>query len=193
MKFLLAKMIRRIRRIMGLPVPLMSLDRKILEDLILPAYAEREEIRDVLFVGVRDYTAHYQMLLPNRNYYTLDKDESARRWGARQHFTDGVENLAKHFTENSLDLIILNGVFGWGLDRFDECESAFSACYSCLRPGGELMLGWNNVPEHLPVSLDSITALGHFEKVVFNNLGVHRFETETSNNHTFDFYRKPRR
>lgn len=187
----LAAIIRRLRRMMGLPVPLATEDRRVLEEVILPFYAARADIREVLSVGVRDYTGHYPGLLPGKSFYTLDNDPLVRRWGGCRHVVDGVENLALHFAPASLDLILLNGVFGWGLDRLEGCEKAIAACHGCLRPGGELVVGWNDVPQHRPFPLESIQALGRFVPECFPPLGVQRYVTATANRHTYDFYRVP--
>ena len=51
-----------------------TLDRDTLEQVILPAYAARADIKTVLFVGCAWYTRHYEGMLPGRVYWTIDPD-----------------------------------------------------------------------------------------------------------------------
>jgi hypothetical protein len=91
-------------------------DRKILEDTILPAIAGSPEYQRILFIGCDWYTRGYQRVFAGRDYWTLEIDSSKSKYGARQHIVDSAENLALHFKPNSLDIIVCNGVIGWGLD-----------------------------------------------------------------------------
>ena len=61
--------------------------------------------------------------------------------GARRHIVDRLENVTRHFGEGALDLIVCNGVFGWGLDDPDGVDEAFRGCHRCLRAGGVFVLG----------------------------------------------------
>jgi hypothetical protein len=40
-----------------------------------------------------------------------------------------VEHLDRHFPKAHFDLILCNGVYGWGLDDRASCERAFQRCY----------------------------------------------------------------
>ncbi|HVK06618.1 MAG TPA: class I SAM-dependent methyltransferase, partial [Armatimonadaceae bacterium] len=166
---------------------------RLLEQVILPDLARRAELRRVLFVGCAWYTESYERFFPGREYWTLDLDPEQARFGARggRHLVDSASRVAGHFAPASLDLIVLNGVYGWGLDARDDLEEAFGGFRACLRPGGLLLVGWNDVPEHTPVPLESIDALKPFAPWVFAPLGGARIPTDTELRHTFDFYQKP--
>jgi hypothetical protein len=70
--------------------------------------------------------------------------------GARRHIIAGLESIDAHIAPASLDLIICNGVFGWGLDD----RTALRAFELLQRPAtrGELIIGWNGV-RHRPLEL----------------------------------------
>lgn len=182
---------RVIRKRLGLPTPLNTTDRIILEQSILPFYVSQPDIRTVLFVGCSSYTVQYQRQFFSRvNFWTIEPDATRARYGSNKHVIAPLENLEQHFAANTFDLIICNGVYGWGLDRPDQLETAFRQCHACLRSGGYFLLGWDDIPERAPVALDSVSSLQRFNRHEFPVLGTWRLATDTPYRHTFDFYRK---
>jgi SAM-dependent methyltransferase len=172
-------------------VPLPVEDRRVLETRILPYFAERPEYGRVLFVGCDWYTKPYATLFASREYWTLEPDPRRRRFGGARHVMDGLQNLAAHFEAGYFDLILCNGVVGWGLNEAAAVEAAFGACVTRLREGGVLVLGWNDVPERRPFPLEESTALRCLSPFVLPPLGVSRHETATRGRHVYAFFRKP--
>ena len=181
---------RALRYALRLPTPLATEDRRVLEQIIFKHYAARDDMRSVLFVGCQWYTKHYEGLFPHRNYWTIDPSARSRKFGARQHVMAPLERLDEFFPEGYFDLVICNGVYGYGLDTLEQCELAFSRCHTRLRTGGELVFGWNNVPERMPVPLESIDSLKRFRTLVFAEFDSWRYVTDTPYAHTYDFYRR---
>jgi len=183
--------LRAARYALGLPVPLDTEDRRVLEQEIFPFFQRQSGIRTVLFVGCDWYTRHYERaFFAGRNYWTLDVSPAARKHGGRQHVVAPLESLAGHFPPDFFDLIFCNGVYGYGLDTREQCELAFAACHSRLKKGGCFVLGWVDIPQRTPVPLDSLAALRHFEKMTFPPAGSWRYPTATPYRHTYDFYAK---
>ena len=176
---------------LGIDLYMRTDDRRILENVILPYYAGRKDFGKLIFVGCEWYTRGYNKIFSNHEYWTMDKSTHKEQYGARLHIEDKLENLTTHFQENELDLIICNGVMGWGLDEPGEIERAFTSSFKCLRPGGHFVLGWNNTPDHLPLPLEDIAALKAFEPYIFPALSKHRYLTGNPNHHIYSFYRKP--
>lgn len=182
---------RVIRKRLKLPTPLNTTDREVLEQRIFPQYCADQEIRDVLFIGCDSYTAHYQReYFSSVRYVTMEPDPQLSRYGAEEHVIAPLEELGEYYSPNTFDLIICNGVFGWGLDRSDQCEQAFMNCHACLREGGQFLLGWDDVPRRKPVPLEKLASLKRFRKRIFPEFGTWRFLTDTPYRHTYDFYRK---
>lgn len=186
---------RFLRRRLRLPTPVDTADRRVLERIIVPGYLAELPVSRVLFVGCDNYTAHYQReLFATCEYWTIDSNPKMRPFGAkRQHVIAPLEDLAKHFPEQYFDLIICNGVYGWGLDTAEQCEAAFAQCYVCLNTGGHLLIGWNDIPTHThraSVLLPEVANLARFEKYHFPALGTWRYVTDTPYRHTYEFYRK---
>jgi len=183
--------VRAVRYALGLPVRMATEDRRVLEQLIFPFFRDLPEVHNVLFVGCDWYTKHYQRtFFRAKNYWTLDFNPAARRFGAAQHVQAPLEQLTRHFPAGTFDLIVCNGVYGFGLDAPAQCEAAFEQCHLCLAPNGYFVLGWNAIPARDPVPLAQIAALDRFQKFTFAPLGTWRYLTETSYRHTYDFYRK---
>jgi hypothetical protein len=81
-------------------------------------------------------------------------------------------------------------VFGWGLDRHDQCEAAFSQCHSRLANDGHFLFGWDDVARRTPVALGTISSLARFRQYTFPALRTSRYVTDTPYRHTYAFYRK---
>ena len=106
----------------GVPLRLRSPDRELLEKKILPYFAARKEFRKILFVGCDWDTKLYQRSFRDRAYTTIDVDPTRRAFGAKRHIVGSMARLKDHVSAGELDLILCNGVFGWGLDGRDEAS-----------------------------------------------------------------------
>ena len=180
---------RIVRYALGLPVPMETEDRRILEQVIFPYFLTIADIRAVLFVGCDWYTKHYAEFFRDRTFVTIDPATRAKRFGARRHIVAPLEELDNYVDRAYFDLIICNGVYGFGLDAGAQCERAFAACHSRLREGGYFVLGWDDIRERTPVPLSDIKSLDRFRPWVFPPLGTWRYTTDTLYRHTYDFYR----
>jgi SAM-dependent methyltransferase len=168
-----------------------SEDRKILEEVIIPYYCDRSDIQKVLFVGCAPYTSHYSDLWAGKEYWTIDIDPHQERFGSENHVVGSLENLDDYFPEATFDLIICNGVYGFGLNDREGCERAFLECFQALRDGGEFILGWNQVPQYNPLDLEEIQALQLFHPKAFPPLGDWRYVCKGGILHTYDFFARP--
>ena len=140
---------RFICRRLRLPTSIDTLDRRVLEQIIFPGYLADPRIRRVLFVGCDNYTTHYeQRFFASHDYWTIEPNPKMRRYGAKQHVIAPLEQLTDHFSPGFFDLIICNGVYGWGLDGAEQCKIALANCRTCLAPGGHHLIGWDDIPPH---------------------------------------------
>ncbi|MGH7998602.1 MAG: methyltransferase domain-containing protein [Brasilonema sp.] len=173
-------------------MPLITHDRYILEQKIIPYFAERKEYTKILFVGCGSYTKHYEKWFQKKEYWTIDINPMKKIYGAKKHITGSMSDLSLYFQEKDLDLIICNGVFGWGLNDRKDVEQAFSGCYKCLRKGGVLVVGWDDVPDKKPFPLETCESLMQFQSYFFPPLSTlqYRLLTDESQKHTYNFYIK---
>jgi hypothetical protein len=171
--------------------PTKSPARVVFEEAILAHYRARPATNTILFVGCAWPTADYPDWFADREFWTIDPDPDARRFAAHRHVVDGLQNLAAHFPRDSFDLIVVNGVFGWGLDTREDCEAALGQCLTRLVPGGELVLGWNDSEPHRPFPLEELPVWAEFEELPFGPLGSSRYVSESDGPYVFRFMRKP--
>ena len=182
---------RVVRYLLGLPVPMHTEDRRVLEQIIFPYFLRLPDTRRVLFVGCDWYTKHYERaFFADREYWTLDISEKARKFGGTRHIVAGMQNLGTRFAAGYFDLIVCNGVYGFGLDTVEECNLAIDAACTGVRDGGYFVFGWDDIPERTPVPLESIAALAKFERFAPARLGF-RYLSDTPYRHTYEFFRKP--
>lgn len=160
-------------------------DRNVLETIIFPFVLSEFNPQKILDIGREDYQHFYNEFFLGRELWTLDYDPKRREFGADNHITDDVANLKKHFKENNFDFILMNGVFGWGLNKKAAVKKAFNAVYDILKPGGIFILGFNDAP----VPLDSIDGLNKLKKYYFKPLKGSCFKC-VNGNHTYRFYIK---
>jgi SAM-dependent methyltransferase len=179
----------RWQQVCGQAPHLRSEDRLVLEQQILPAYAREPGITRVLFSGCAVYTQQYEAQFAAAEYWTIDRSRRQRRYGARRHIVDTLQHLALHVPRGYFDLVVCNGILGWGVDTQEEADAAFAACYAALREGGYLLLGWNDVFPRNRVSPDELRSLAQFERVPFGPFAA-RLRVASSHRHVFDFYRK---
>jgi SAM-dependent methyltransferase len=183
-----------LRDCLRMAAPLRTEDRRVLEQIIFAHYQSDVHIKSVLFVGCDWYTAHYQgRYFAAHDYWTIDPDRTRRKFGAKQHVVARLEELGQHFPFDFFDLIVCNGVYGWGLDRAEDCDAAISECYVCLAENGHLLLGWNDLPQRDPAPLSNVRSLSRFSPYSFPAFGTWKYLTDTPHRHTYHFYQKRER
>jgi len=166
-------------------------DRQVLENTIFPYFRAHKEYLSILFIGCAWFTKRYNQLFNHKVYWTVDIDPKMKKFGSKRHIVDSMENLDRYFKESELDVIFCNGVYGWGLNTKEDVEKAFKNCFNLLREGGIFILGWNDIPERRPYSLDEFEILRLFQPFHFEPLNTTKYLTKNPNQHTFSFYMKP--
>lgn len=120
-------------------------DRKYLAAEIFPKISDGRYPR-ILFVGCRRYTQNYSSYFKGKgvDFWTTDIDPAAESWGAcGRHLVCDIRRIDELVPTRSFDLVILNGIFGFGVDDSDSMNQALRAIHNILRTGGALLVGWN--------------------------------------------------
>ena len=154
-----------------------SAARRVLDYLLVPYLIASRSYESILIVGVSRGTSHYPQLLRDKKaVWTIDSDPMKQPFGYEErHILDSIENINKYFPDGTLDCVMMNGVYGWGLNSEPAMASAVQGIHRALRPGGVLLLGWNTGDEHDPISLENFRPL----KSLFRRyrvFGASRFE-----------------
>lgn len=182
-----------IKSVVGIDSFLPTEDRRVLEKVIFPYFVDSDAYRSVLFIGCSWCTRPYNRLFErSKTYWSIDYSPWKRRYGGRQHVTDGLQNLRQHFEPETFDFIICNGVYGWGLNERDDVEAAFSACAECLTEDGILLIGWGDREETNPCPFGTLESLRALRPFVFPPLQTAQYLTDTPYRQTYSFYRRPR-
>jgi hypothetical protein len=172
-------------------------DRKVLEEEILPLLASEEGVERILSVGVAWYTKGYEAAFTSKgkSFTTLDVDPERSSFGSQrsQHITGDVRDLERLvMIEDAFDLILLNGVIGYGLDDPKDVDAALVACHARLKRGGTLVIGIN---EEKPTNVDPFSVGSH---LLFERRPLGRWKNGRvmipvpfrEKTHTFLFWRK---
>jgi SAM-dependent methyltransferase len=169
-----------------------SPDRSILLQEIFPRIVDL--LRDkkdpaILWIGCARCTKDYYRILESKGArcWTIDIDPRAWRWGRQgRHAVGDLRDLSAIYPEQRFDMILCNGVFGWGIDTKEAQLAATEAMAENTRPGGWIMLGWNTNKTEDPVA-DGIVTRG-YRPTELPGFGQ-RFAVSGST-HVYDFLRR---
>ncbi|MDP0491266.1 MAG: class I SAM-dependent methyltransferase [Verrucomicrobiota bacterium JB023] len=166
-------------------------DRQIYDEEILPYFSQLLGNEDrILDIGCEWYNLHHQRHFRAKDYHTLDILPDRAAFGGKKHVVGSALELDQHFPQGSMALVLLNGIFGWGVNGEEEQKQLVVQLAHVLREGGYLLVGWNdteaNRPERPPGEL--LVNAG-FQPWVFPPRGAETLLANEATGHTFEFYR----
>ncbi len=161
-------------------------DWRYMDRIALPVLAARRPNR-VLNVGIQRYNISNAGVFERAGaeYWTTDIRPESTVYGARnRHLVANVTEIDQQIAPRFFDIVILNGVFGHGINDVPSQERTISAIEKILTADGELVVGWNPGMSIDPCELTII-------KKSFTHGGIpglpERIDFRKSN-HTFDFF-----
>jgi len=121
-------------------------DRRILNTYL--EHFAAQELKTVLWVGCFPGSTFVNYVFPESvNFFTIEPNPDMKEYGAPgRHIIDVVQNITKYeelIPSSSIDLVLLHGVVGRGIDTREEIGSAAKALHEVMKPGG-LMYLWRN-------------------------------------------------
>lgn len=166
-------------------------DRRVLEEIIFPRILADLDPQKILDIGREDYQIFYNEFFKGRELWTMDIDPERQEYGAEGefHITDDAANVKNHFEDNYFDFVLINGVLGWGLDNQESIQKAFEGIFSVLKPGGLLIVGWNDFEDTDTMRPNQIEALKKFKTYYFKPLKGTEFECDNGC-HKYNFFVK---
>jgi len=165
-------------------------DRNVLELIIIPYVLGNFNPKKILDVGRDDYQEFYNEFFSGRELWTIDINPENKKFGSPdRHISDDVANVKKYFKNDEFDLVLINGVLGWGLNRNEKIEKTFKGIYDIMRPKGLLVLGWNDFKDAKHYRPHEIKALKKFTPYFFRPLKGIEFEC-INGHHKYNFYIK---
>ena len=86
----------------------------------------------------------YVLAEQNVSMTTIEPDPKQAMYGSSQHHIIGYLQELQHYAKPaSFDVIILNGVIGWGLNEDKHIEMAVKDMHKALRTSGVIVVGYN--------------------------------------------------
>ena len=125
--------------IKGLP------SRRHLEAVMVPALAAAG-CRRMLFVGVQSYNLPFYRACDAAgiDVWSIDSNPTASVYGApRGHFTGDLRETAVLSAAPKFDVIIFNGIIGFGVNSAAAAIAALEAMARAAEPRALLLIGWN--------------------------------------------------
>ena len=162
-------------------------DRVFLEDVVVPGFLAMDGIHHVLDIGVAWYTKSYPKLFRGVDYWSVDFDPEKERIAGPNHRTVSATGLTGVFGSETFDLVVCNGVFGWGLNTPEDAAKAVDEMADVMRPGAWLVVGWNDMEGRRVPGLDDLLA-ARFDRQVFPPVGADHVIPDTPYAHRFDFF-----
>lgn len=161
-------------------------DRQWISNKLLPKLSKIEQGR-ILFVGCAPYTWNtLKAFHKGAELITVDYDVRNVIWGGHKHIVADIQEIDKFVEPASFDIVLLNGIFGHGVDSFEAQSKTYQALHSIMRPDGLLLVGWNHDlsfdPLELPVCKEN------FYKSTFEELPERTCFVDCT--HVFDFLRR---
>ena len=185
--------INHVKVFFSIPVRIETLDRKFLESKIFPYLNEIYTYDNkLLFIGVAQYTKHYYPLL-KYDVRTIDNIPGQSKYGNNKKHTMGSAlNLSKHYEESFFDVIVANGLIGYGTNNKNDFNNLLHSCFRCLKNEGILIVGYNNTPNHLNFKIKETVSYKVFEEFIPSIKTVTNlpYIANPKNNHTFIFLKK---
>jgi hypothetical protein len=161
--------------------------RSYMETAFLPKFGAMAGSK-VLFVGCRSYTYHYRDFFMREaiEYWTCDIDPSAKIWGERgKHLVCDMREIDGKAPPSFFDLVMLNGIFGYGIDDAASMNQTIRAIRRILKPHGHLLIGWNNGRVDDPLTLTAVSDL--FEHK--NGFDLPDRMSFSGHSHVYDLFR----
>lgn len=166
-------------------------DQRHMHDVLIPALARRGG--RLLFVGCRRYTSAYPKALERGGVtcWTIDIDPESARWGAPgRHVVAGIEHGRTAFPAASFETIVLNGVFGFGVDSVSGQDAVIDVCAELLVEGGLLVLGWDTDRGADPSALPELARSFRRPSA---EIGLPNHTSFATCFHVFDLYQRTKR
>lgn len=164
-------------------------DRRFLEKIIFKSIFNRKSAK-ILFVGVHTESEWYSRIWENDPrieyecidpvYEKLNRDDFYQ--AKIQDLNEAIDFKGKY------DIVIINGVFGYGINESKEIDEALVAAKYIMKPGALLIVGYRKSSQFCDVDTRKIEE--QFKKANIPGVNNHKQENLHSNGHCFASYKK---
>lgn len=147
------------------------------------------EPQQLLFLGVDKHNWHYPRLL-RADFHSLDISPRNAVYGRPgRHWTGDALEMAAHYGPDAFDVVVANGLLGFGIDGEAALRRLLAQCHQVLKPGGLLVLGYNDLPERTPFPVVVDDGLEEFVPAI-DGMTASRHMVDDCYRHVYCFCRK---
>ncbi len=176
-------------RLLPTSIKMPTHDRIVLEQIIFREIFICGRYHNILFVGVSQFTSWYPSLFrpwSRITFWTIDPDLQKQLYGSKtHHLVARFETLVSlHEAYGLYDLVIVNGVFNYGIDTPDNQVAALNTAHAILKSGGKLLIGYRAFEGKPDLDLASVNR-EKFTEGLIPGLTCWHYLTKSNNCHTF--------
>ena len=175
----------------GVEFPHKSANRLFLENDIfkyLDTFLSNDSAQ-CLFIGTDKRSWHYRSRFYAK-FFTIDKDPRKAIYGdVHNHRVGSATELTRQYVRDQFDVIIANGLSGFGVNQIDQCEDLFAGLETIMKSDGVLVLGYSNSPSHINFKLEDVKNYQLFEEFAPHSNGLEQSEY-VFGDHVFVFLRR---
>ena len=178
---------------LGLEFPRKSRNRIFLENTIFQyinqCFGTLNPRGACLFIGTDKRAWHYPKKL-DLVLHTLDIEKKKAIYGnAQHHIVGSATELGRYYDPESFDVIIANGLIGFGMNLPEQCDQLLEGACALLKADGLLVLGYNDGPDFVNFKVKdsaNYTLFAEHEPNIPGLIG----STFEFGNHTYVFLKK---
>ena len=119
---------------------LRSKQRIYFDEYLISKYVKED--LNILFIGVAWYNKWIFLKYRKTKWVTIDTSPKNRQFGAKKHiignFPQGIETISH---KGKFDIIIFNGVYGWGINSEVTLKESMKKMNALLKPNGLIIFG----------------------------------------------------
>lgn len=151
--------------------------------------ALQREPQQLLFLGLDKHNWHYPRLL-RATFRSLDISPRNAVYGRPGlHRIGDALDMAEHYGADAFDVVVANGLLGFGIDGEAGLRRLLAQCHAVLRPGGVLVLGYNDLPERTPFPVEVSPEFEEFVPAI-DGVIASRHMVDDPYRHVYCFCRK---
>jgi len=196
LKRILFKLSPNLAETLNIAFPFHSLDRQFLEGAIFGylnrRYGTTDKACRLLFIGLDKHNWHYHRLL-NLKFHTIDIDRRNSRYGqVGLHCTGSATTHQNYYEPEFFDVVIANGMIGFGIDTLEEFEAMLGGIAHITKPGAALVLGYSDLPERVRFKPSEASSFNCFREYTPPISGVNapQYQVKNEFRHRYWFFNR---
>ena len=178
---------------LGIEFPFKSPNRVFLEtrvfQFINETYGGKQPRGNGLFIGTDKRSWHYPAELDLELHTIAIEKKKAIYGNHKHHIVGSATELERYYDANFFDVVIGNGLIGFGMNAPEQCEQLLAGAASLLKDDGLFIIGFNDGPEFVSFKVKQASNYQLFDEFIPGHFGLTQ-STYEFGDHTFVFLKK---